>query len=218
MQIQHYQRPGGTAGSVRGKPNPRWITKISYWWGHDGIAISSFRVNRLSDLATGRMEPFDPGSVAAYPIFKNPQSSLRPGVMLCRLGFPFHSVHATYDQPSQRFILPPSALPMPVFPNEGMHTRVAMVADAASGTQAKFLETSSPGLRGQSGGPIFDRDGHIWGIQSRTTSFDLGFSPQVGSSSGNVVEHQFLNVGLGTHVEEVVKFLAAEGVSCALSD
>jgi hypothetical protein len=31
-----------------------------------------------------------------------------------------------------------------------------------------------------------------------------------------VVEHQFINLGLGTHVDEVLAFLAAEGVNVAI--
>jgi hypothetical protein len=44
---------------------------------------------------------------------------------------------------------------------------------------AKFVEMSSPGLRGQSGGPRFDVNGMVWGLQSRTQHLALGFSPQV---------------------------------------
>jgi hypothetical protein len=43
----------------------------------------------------------------------------------------------------------------------------------------KWIETSSPGLKGQSGGPLLDERGTIWGVQSNTFSYNLGFSPQV---------------------------------------
>ena len=36
-----------------------------------------------------------------------------------------------------------------------------------------MFETTSPGLRGQSGGPIFSPDGLIYGIQSMTKHIDL---------------------------------------------
>lgn len=38
-----------------------------------------------------------------------------------------------------------------------------------------FIETSTPRLRGQSGGPIFDVNGAIWAIQSQTHHLKLGF-------------------------------------------
>jgi hypothetical protein len=49
-----------------------------------------------------------------------------------------------------------------------------MIADAApANRKVKFIETSTPGLRGQSGGPLFDAKGEIWGIQSRTNFLEL---------------------------------------------
>ncbi len=77
----------------------------------------------------------------------------------------------------------------------------------------KFVETSSPGLRGQSGGPIFDVNGHICALQSRTVHHQLGFSPVVKVGHREVNEHQFLNVGIGTHVEEITAFLDKHKIS-----
>ena len=68
----------------------------------------------------------------------------------------------------------------------------------------RFIETSSPGLRGQSGGPIFDQQGIIWGIQSRTAHHPLGFSPLVPGGKPNEREHQFMNVGWGIHIDTLV--------------
>lgn len=65
---------------------------------------------------------------------------------------------------------------IPFFPIEGIYTR-----DVYSGkTQDDlmdilFLETSSPGLKRQSGGPICDADGNIYAIQSQNFTLPLGF-------------------------------------------
>ncbi len=103
---------------------------------------------------------------------------------------------------------------MPLFPLEGMFTRELILPTALGVSPPPFplkmIETSSPGLRGQSGGPIFDLDGTIWAIQSMTAHLELGFTPRV---QGVGVEHQFLNVGMGVHVETILGLLNEAGVS-----
>ena len=89
--------------------------------------------------------------------------------------------------------------------------------DETTKKEAKFIETSCPGLRGQSGGPIFDRHGNIWGLQSRTMHFPLGFSPKIKIGSKEIEEHQFINVGIGTHVEEITRLLRDNNVNFSLS-
>jgi hypothetical protein len=79
----------------------------------------------------------------------------------------------------------------------------------------RLFETSSPGLRGQSGGPIFDTKGVVWGIQSLTRHFPLGFEPTVPGKG--VKEHQFLNVGIGVHAVTIVGLLKKQGIECQLS-
>jgi hypothetical protein len=59
----------------------------------------------------------------------------------------------------------------------------------------------------KSGGPIFDVNGTVWSIESRTTHFPFGFSPKVKKNAKEIEENQFLNVGLGVHPELIVAFL-----------
>jgi Trypsin-like peptidase domain len=196
--------------------NPDWITNISFFWGIEGVTIKQFRVNQVLDLATGKLDPFDASKVQEYPIFKNPQEGLLPGTSLCRLGFPFQDVTATFDQATNQFALGSGVLPVAFFPNDGIHTRVVTV-NSQNNQKAKFIETSSPGLLGQSGGPIFDSKGHIWAIQVRTQHLRLGFTPKVREGNREVTEHQFMHVGWGTHIEEIIGFLRANNVSFNLS-
>ena len=197
--------------------NKQWIINQSYWWGKDRVAINNFFIDRMADLAIGRIEPFDSKSISVYPTFKNPKKELSVGTSLCRLGFPFHNINASFDEDKNSFQIAPGVLPMPRFPIEGIHTRVAIFVDEKSKREVKFIETSSPGLRGQSGGPIFDIYGNIWGLQSRTSSFSLGFKPKVKHGNKEVEENQFLNVGLGTHVEEIIHFLLKNKIKFNLS-
>lgn len=194
-----------------------WITNCSYWWGSSGVNVKSFMVDKLADLAVGKLEPFESKMVEGYPILRNASVEIAPGTSVCRLGFPFHKITATFDEATSEFKLADGVLPMPRFPIDGIHTRVCIMVDEKSGRTAKFLETSTPGLRGQSGGPIFDVEGQICGIQSQTMHLPLGFTPAIKHGNTEIKEHQFMNVGMGTHVEEVIRFLKTHGVAFTMS-
>jgi hypothetical protein len=111
--------------------------------------------------------------------------------------------------------LEPGSFPIPRFPNEGIHTRLVIRQEEER--SALFVETSTPGLKGQSGGPIFDRFGHVWAIQSCTQHLPLGFSPSVFVDGKQIVEHQFTHVGWGSHVSEVIKLLDSRGIKYTTS-
>ena len=196
--------------------NPEWITKCSYFWGIQNVTISKFTLDRVTDLAIGKLDPFDANAIKEYPVFKNPTGELLTGTSLCRLGFPFHEVKAAFDDATQTFRLEDGVLPVPFFPNDGIHTRVILCKTPGS-RDVKFIETSTPGLLGQSGGPIFDVHANIWAIQSRTNHLPLGFAPVVKQGNRDVKEHQFMHVGWGCHVEEVTKFLTDNHVAFNLS-
>jgi S1-C subfamily serine protease len=200
-----------------GQADPQRISNVSYWWGKDGVTVEELTVDGLADLAVGRLEPFDRGEVSSYPTFGSSARPLLPGTALCRLGFPFHAIGATFVEATGQFQLAEGTLPLPLFPLDGIHTRLYNVVDPASHRQASFIEVSTPGLRGQSGGPVFDPEGVVWGIQSRTVHLPLGFNPKVTVGELEIEEHQFLNVGLAAHVDEVVRLLGSKGATVRLS-
>ena len=179
------------------------ITDYSVWWGKDGWNVQSFELNRPADIAIGQISGFKSNDISIYPEFKNPAVNFDVGENLCKLGFPFYSITPTYDDSENMFELPPGALPIPLFPIEGIFTRTIVMDDGLS--SAEFVETSSPGLRGQSGGPTLDMNGRIWAMQSRTNHYPLGFSPKVPNQRNE--EHQFLNVGWGTHAKTIIDLL-----------
>jgi FtsP/CotA-like multicopper oxidase with cupredoxin domain len=91
------------------------------------------------------------------------------------------------------------------FPIDGLFTRTIEVPPPKGiAFPLKYVETSSPGLRGQSGGPTFCSKGAIWAIQSQTRHLPLGFSPEIKDANKTHKEHQFLNVGMGIHTETVL--------------
>jgi S1-C subfamily serine protease len=117
-------------------------------------------------------------------------------------------------------MLPENALPIPRFPIEGIFTRTIdsrSEDDTPLKFPIRFVETSTPGLRGQSGGPTVDARGTIWAIQSKTAHLPLGFSPPVPGNS-NLTEHQFLNVGIGIHPVTLFAFFNEQGIKFQISE
>lgn len=191
--------------------NPRWILNHSLWFGADHHRVHQFFVLPDNDLAIGKIENFDPGSVREYPRFISPDA-VKTGRSLCKLGFPFYDIQATFSENAFRY--DPGLFPIPRFPYEGMATRI-ISGGIRPGTSDEilWLETSSPGLRGQSGGPVFDTAGRVWGIQSMTQHLPLGFSPSIQKNGVTVEENQFINLGWCAHVKAVLSFLDQHGVN-----
>ena len=173
------------------------------WWGRDGFQLdmSSVRIVEVADVAVGKLTGFDASAVGAYPVFKDPARDFEPGTSLCRYGFPFIELPTSYDPARKHFALAGDQIP--IFPNEGIFCRIRELIVVNSNGKPlpappfplRMFETSSPGIKGQSGGPIFDSRGSIWGIQSATTSYKLDFSTTV---------EQFYHVGLGVHVMTIL--------------
>jgi hypothetical protein len=150
--------------------------------------------------------------VQSYPVFREP-TEITPGTSVSKLGYPFHTVATTFDEASDAFVFAEGAFPMPQFALEGMVTRIRSGSRTPDGSlEISLVETSTPGLRGQSGGPIFDVDGRLCAIQVHTVHYPLGFSPLVEQGRRRTEEHQFLNVGVGVHAATILPFLAQHGV------
>jgi hypothetical protein len=75
---------------------------------------------------------------------------------------------------------------------------------------------STPGLRGQSGGPAFDTEGRVWGMQSSTKHLDLDFDVDIevlrGGRRKRVTNSPFLHVGNCIHVNVLKSFMRSMGV------
>ena len=190
----------------------RRIINHSFWWGADNIRIEKFHVNFDIDLAIGKLNTLPDVLIKEFPKIINPEK-IKPGTSLCKLGYPFYKIRTTWNSQKKGFEIDPKLFPIPIFPLEGMYTRNAFLGKSRDNKyEKKFIETSTPGLQGQSGGPIFDVNGSVWAIQSRTVSLPLGFSPKLKKGKTETTEHQFINVGLGVHPEIIVQFLKEFGV------
>lgn len=146
-------------------------------------------------------------TITTFPKIKD-YKNIKPGTSLCKLGFPFTQVNATYNEQSNSFIVPPNLFPVPLFPIEGIYTRNINMGKTKDGLMdINYLETSSPGLKGQSGGPIFDTEGNIYAIQSKNTTVPMGFKGIVESNKKKVEENQFINFGIGVHPKTIYDLL-----------
>jgi len=194
------------------QPNKKWIVNLSHWWGADKHRIKQFKVFKENDIALGKIEDYDPAFCKEYPVFRDP-ANIRAGTSVCKLGFPFFNVKATFNEQVKAFQFDRSVFPIPRFPIDGIVTRnVHTGSSETTKLDIKYLETSSPGLRGQSGGPIFDTEGRVLALQSHTRHMQLGFSPKIKRGDKEVEEHQFLNVGVGAHVDSILKFMDQQGI------
>jgi len=198
--------------------DPGWITHVSYWWGQDGVRLVDVRLLQEGDLAVGRLEPFDRRAFGRCAVIKNP-ARLDVGTPLCKLGYPFERIEALYDEAKGRFEFATGPAAFAGFPLEGIYTRTLCAGRSADGRyEIKFLETSSPGLTGHSGGPLIDARGTVWGIQSRTDIHPLRVPARHpdGRSAGEEVVS--VNLGVAVHPELIVRFLRDHGIRFRLSE
>lgn len=151
----------------------------------------------------------------SFPVFPTDTSDLKQGKFLCRLGFPFPEfTNFSYDETSDSIAWTSTGRNVtPQFPIEGMVTRHLLDA----GGQVVGFEMSTPGLRGQSGGPAFDIDGKVWGMQSATNHLDLNFDvDQEVVRDGlkkKVHDSAFLHTGLCVHVDIMKSFMRSNNVT-----
>lgn len=82
--------------------------------------------------------------------------------------------------------------------------------------QVYGFEMSTPGLRGQSGGPAFDTEGKVWGMQFATKHLDLNFDvDQEVLRKGiekRVTDSAFLHVGRCINIDVLKAFMKENNV------
>lgn len=178
----------------------------------EGGHISKIILSKDLDIALIKWEDFENISVTEYPKFSN--STPEIGQSVCKLGFAFiEDDYFYYDSTSKEIKkYKEKDLNVPFFPLDGIVTRHINVSDKENG----MFETSTPGIRGQSGGPIFDESGTILGMQSATRHLDLMFdingTCKRGLNIEEVHEKQFINLGIAISSKELTAFMDANNV------
>lgn len=178
----------------------------------EGGHISKIILSKDLDIALIKWEDFENISVTEYPKFSN--STPEIGQSVCKLGFAFiEDDYFYYDSTSKEIKkYKGKDLNVPFFPLDGIVTRHINVSDKENA----MFETSTPGIRGQSGGPIFDESGTILGMQSATRHLDLMFdingTCKRGLNIEEVHEKQFINLGIAISSKELTAFMDANNV------
>jgi len=171
------------------------------------------------DLALIKFDHFDRLLCDNFPVFAEHDDHLKQGKFLCRLGYPFpeftnHIYNSTID--TIEWTDDVGSNYTPSFPIEGMVTRNLLKMDTNNKPYIYGFELSTPGLRGQSGGPAFDSDGRIWGMQSATNHLDLDFDVNLEVNRNGVKkvvnESAFLHVGHCIHVSVIKEFMKSNNV------
>jgi hypothetical protein len=161
------------------------------------------------DLAVLRFKGFTRTFYHSFARFVADDNEIRQGKMLCRLGFPFPEFNNyTYNYQKDDIEWTKEGNPhSPSFPIEGIITRLI-----ASHGEISGVEMSTPGLRGQSGGPLFDSKGLIYGMQSSTRHLHMGFDLEnfevpYGPTTKKITNTPFLHVGQCVHASIIKRFL-----------
>jgi Trypsin-like peptidase domain len=166
------------------------------------------------DLAILKFNDYKTLRYTGHAVFLKDPSAIKQGELLCRLGFPFPEFsnykfnEATDDiEWTQEGIIS-----SPRFPFDGMVTRFLADENKLYG-----IELSTPGLRGQSGGPLFNKDGIVYGMQFSTKHLHLGFDlvdKEIISNNQlkKVSDYSFLHLGQCIHVEVIKEFLKEKAV------
>jgi len=179
-----------------------------------GVKIEA-RFHGSLDIALIKFDSYEQLACHKFPVFPKDTTGLKQGLFLCRLGFPFAEfTNFDYDEAGDTTNWTTTGLSTtPQFPIEGMMTR--RLKDGAG--EIVGFEMSTPGLRGQSGGPVFDTEGKVWGMQSQTHHLDLNFDIDKvevvrGGLPKKVSNTPFLHVGHCVHVDALKAFMREQGV------
>ena len=187
----------------------------------DFFSDIDFNMSNDYDIALIHFKGFKSTCYSSHAVFAKDSSLIRPGDILCRLGYPFPEFSDyIYDEAIDEINwLTSNTSITPRFPIDGMFTR--HIGDASGNIVG--VELSTPGLRGQSGGPLFTSKGIVYGVQSMTNHLHLGFDMKnekmfIDGKQETINNQPFLHVGQCVHVDIVKRFLSELNVKYHVGD
>lgn len=219
------------AQQMDGKNNTQMLKKLELEYGYrKGVTVNmkcnfkgcvapvkgfTCHIHKAYDLAIIRFNGFEQRDYRGCAVFADDGDSVRPGKTLCRIGFPFpEAVNAIYNGISDDIEWSDlQAVNTPRFPLEGMVTR-----NVAKDGKVCALELSTPGLKGQSGGPLFDNHGIIYGMQYETRHLNLGYrfddnGTPLPNGSNVKANNAFIHVGHCLTADIIKEFLKENNVT-----
>ena len=180
----------------------------------DSMSGYTWHLHPTYDLAILKFNDFKKTAYKEYALFAKDSSKIQQGKFLCRLGFPFpeFSNFKYNEQADDIEWTKEGIMDSPRFPLEGMITR--HIGDAK---KIHGIEMSTPGLRGQSGGPLFDENGIIYGMQSSTKHLHLGFDLEdkeimIEGKLKKINNYSFIHLGQCIHADVIKEFLKEKEV------
>lgn len=179
----------------------------------DTMSGFTWHLHPTLDLAILKFNDFNRVLYQDHAVFEKDSKNIKQGNFLCRLGFPFPEFrNYHYDEVHDEIGWVQGEASSPRFPIEGMVTRFLADTNGLYG-----IELSTPGLRGQSGGPLFNSDGKVYGMQFSTKHLHLGFDMinkdiMVNNVSQKVSDYSFLHLGQCIHADAIKDFLRKHNV------
>ena len=180
----------------------------------DSMSGFTWHVHPKYDLAILKFNDFKKIGYSGFATFVKDTSKIQQGKFLCRLGFPFPEfTNFRYNEANDDIEWTGDGLiDTPRFPLEGMITRHLGDEEKVYG-----IEMSTPGLLGQSGGPLFDADGLVYGMQFSTKHLHLGFDLEnkeisIQGKIKKINDYSFIHLGQCIHVNVITEFLKEKGV------
>jgi len=181
----------------------------------EGRLNADIKIHKEIDVALIHFKNYSKLLCDKFPVFIRDDSFIKPGKSVCRLGYPFAEfTNYEYNKDEDKIKWTTEGRrDTPFFPVDGMITRRLL------GKENKVIgfELSTPGLRGQSGGPAFDVDGRILGMQAATGHLDMNFDIEQdvfrAGKKKNVKDYAFLHVGHCIHVAILKEFMTENGVN-----
>jgi|ERR1035437_63930 hypothetical protein len=187
----------------------------------DKIEQITYHIHPTLDLAIVEFKGFTKILYTAHANFIKDSKNIKQGKYLCRTGFPFPEFNNFKHNPDTDDIewAQEGITASPSFPIDGIVTR--FVGDTTG--KISGIEMSTPGLRGQSGGPLFDANGTVYGMQFATNHLHLGFDNKdieiiANGKKSKVSNYPFLHVGRCIHVDEIKAFLTEHKIAFTEAD
>ncbi len=168
------------------------ITHAGVQWGtwDSPTVTGEFILHGTADLALFRLAEFRNPDGYQPPEFR---VDVAPGESLCRVGYALlDDISVALEGDSFTIDQAP-----PLFVNDGIVSRYAL----DSGVD--HIEITSPGLIGQSGGPVADAQARVCGLQVRTRHYRLGFG----------TERSMHHIGQAVNASVVCDFLRSNNIS-----
>lgn len=188
----------------------------------DSISEITCHAHPTLDLAILEFKGFNKIFYSSHASFIKDSSKIKQGMSLCRIGYPFPEFNNfKHNTDTDDIEWTNTGNPnSPSFPIDGIVTR--FVADQVD-SGITGIEMSTPGLRGQSGGPLFDNKGTIYGMQFATNHLHLGFDLKdheiINNGRKNKVSNNpFLHVGICVHADKIKAFLREKNISFTEAD